>query len=356
MKSKIAVIIPVFNSEKYLEDCLRSVTDQTLKEIEVFCIDDGSIDNTASIISEFSNKDVRVKHILTEHYGPGHARNVGIAASNSEFIIFMDSDDIYPNDAVLEKLYNSALENDVQICGGSWSELVENDIITSFSDTGYVFRENGSVDYKDYQFDHGYHRFIYSSDMIKKNNITFPDYLRYQDPPFFVNAMVCANRFYALREPTYCRRVKEEDPFDNPRKITDLFLGLRNVFEFAEEHDLKDLRARTANRIEEHIPAITRRVMVSGFEGIADLFLELCSDVNGRTGHEFPSFLMMLISDRIAGKRTFGNYIKLWKRGGCRLAPNIKTIYVIYDVKSDKGVRWYIRLFFSSLRKLINEK
>ena len=353
MKNKIAVIIPVFNSEMYLEDCLRSVTDQTLKEIEVFCVDDGSTDNTSSIVLEFSKKDERIKHILTEHYGPGHARNIGIEASDSEFIVFMDSDDIYPNEATLEKLYNSALKNNAQICGGSWSELVDSKIVTRFSDAGYMFQNDGLINYRDYQFDHGYHRFIYSSEMIKKNNIVFPDYLRYQDPPFFVNAMICAKEFYALQEPTYCRRVKKEDPFDSPRKIFDLFLGLRSVFEIAEENDLKDLRARTAKRIGEHIPVITRRVMLSEFEGIADQFLNLCFDVNEKTGYEFPSFLVMLVSDHLAEKRTFRDYVQLWKKGGCGLAPDIKTIYVVYDVESDKGVRWYIRLFFNKLIRLI---
>ena len=105
---KVSVIIPIYNVEKYLEDCLNSVINQTLKDIEIICIDDCSTDNSVSILEEFAKKDNRIIIIKNEeNRGAGYTRNIGIKNSNGEYIGFVDSDDYISKD-YFENLYNTA--------------------------------------------------------------------------------------------------------------------------------------------------------------------------------------------------------------------------------------------------------
>lgn len=106
-KIKISVIVPVFNAEKYLKMCLNSLVSQTLKNIEIICIDDGSTDNSLAILDKFKSKDNRIKIIKQKNYGVSMARNNGISEAQGEYIGFVDADDWVDKD-FFEKLYNAA--------------------------------------------------------------------------------------------------------------------------------------------------------------------------------------------------------------------------------------------------------
>lgn len=90
---KFSIVIPVYNSGKYLNECLDSVINQTFKDIEIICIDDGSTDNSLSILKEYEEKDNRIKVLSQEHRGVGAARNYGMDLAEGEYINFLDSDD-----------------------------------------------------------------------------------------------------------------------------------------------------------------------------------------------------------------------------------------------------------------------
>ena len=105
---KVSVIIPVYNVEKYLEECLNSVISQTLKDVEIICVDDCSTDNSCLILDKYKDIDSRI--ILIRHdinRGLGPARNSGLAIANGEYILYIDSDDYISNDYV-ETLYVTA--------------------------------------------------------------------------------------------------------------------------------------------------------------------------------------------------------------------------------------------------------
>ena len=103
---KISIIIPVYNSEKYLSECLDSIVNQTLKEIEIICVNDGSTDNSLSILKEYTSKDKRIKIIDKENEGQGYARKCGLDIANGKYILFCDSDDYYAELTAFEELYN----------------------------------------------------------------------------------------------------------------------------------------------------------------------------------------------------------------------------------------------------------
>lgn len=113
-KPKVSVIIPVYNSEKYLERCLNSVVNQTLKEIEIIIVDDGSKELCASLCDELAKSDSRIQIIHKENGGAGLARNEGLKAAVGEYIGFVDSDD-YIDPFMYEKLYDAAMKYDADL-------------------------------------------------------------------------------------------------------------------------------------------------------------------------------------------------------------------------------------------------
>ena len=129
---KVSVIIPVYNVESYLSECLDSIINQTLKDIEIICIDDCSTDNSYNILLEYANKDSRIKIIKNiENNGVGFARNVGQFSAIGDYIYFIDPDD-YISLNFLEELYNTAVKYNSDIVNTNNIYNNENDIISRF--------------------------------------------------------------------------------------------------------------------------------------------------------------------------------------------------------------------------------
>lgn len=113
-KIDISVIIPIYNVDKYLKECLDSLTNQTLKSIEIICINDGSTDKSLEILNEYVNKDNRFILINQENKGQSIARNIGVSMAKGEYLYFMDSDD-WIESVSLEKLYNTSKSKDLDV-------------------------------------------------------------------------------------------------------------------------------------------------------------------------------------------------------------------------------------------------
>lgn len=117
MKPKVSVIVPVYNTEKYIRKCVDSIINQTLKDIEIILVDDGSTDNSPEILDEYIARDSRATVIHKENGGQGSARNIGLDIAKGEYIGFVDSDDWVDLD-MYEKLYTNAklTEADMVVC------------------------------------------------------------------------------------------------------------------------------------------------------------------------------------------------------------------------------------------------
>ena len=115
MKKDISIIVPIYNSEKYLKKCIDSIINQTKKELEIILINDGSTDNSEKIIKEY--KDKRIKYIKNTNQGIGTTRNQGIKEATGKYLMFIDSDDYIENNAC-ELLYNKAEKDnlDMVVC------------------------------------------------------------------------------------------------------------------------------------------------------------------------------------------------------------------------------------------------
>ncbi len=249
---KVSVIIPVYNAERYLKECLDSVINQTLRELEVICINDGSTDNSLDIIMLYQRNYNNIKIISQNNYGAAVARNKGIEEAQGEFVTFMDSDDFYPSNDILEVLYNKTKESQVDIGGGSICYFAEGAVHNRVSeaDAGSIFVKEQILEYKEYQYAYGFTRFIYKIDTLKRYNIRFPLYKCFEDPPFMVHAMIAAKKLYSTPKEVYCiRRGDRENKYINEAALLEIAKGLQHLLCISLENNLVQLYRHTTNII-----------------------------------------------------------------------------------------------------------
>lgn len=234
---KISVITPIYNVEKYIYFFLETVVNQTLKDIEIICVIDGSKDNSKAITEEFAQKDNRIKIIEQENQGPAVAKNTGLKAAIGEFVAFLDPDDMLPARTTLEKLYNSAKAENVKICGGSLLELRKGFVERSHWKP-CIFLKNHIIKYADYQFCYLYQRFIFKRNFLIENDLFFPVLTRYEDPFWMAKTMHLAEDFFALRDFTYIYRVSNNTATTDKIKLIDSIKGFKLIIDYAYQNKL----------------------------------------------------------------------------------------------------------------------
>ena len=114
MESKLSIIMPVYNVEKYLKECIDSILSQTFKDFELICIDDGSTDSSLDILNDYASKDSRIKILIQKNQYAGVARNRGIEIAQGEYLLFLDSDDFFEKD-MFENIYKTGIESKADI-------------------------------------------------------------------------------------------------------------------------------------------------------------------------------------------------------------------------------------------------
>lgn len=241
----VTIIIPMYNSEKTIERCLNSCVEQTLKDIEVICINDGSTDGTLNVLKKYKSKYNNIRVINQKNRGTGYSRNQGIKAAQGKYVCFMDSDDCYPEITAIEKMIFYANENHALICGGS-ARFIRNGRIMGRDNhiqrKQAYFKENGMMEYKKYQCLVGFWRFIYQREMLLNNNIFFPETTEYEDPVFFVKAMICAKKFYAMTDDTYCVTIGQHmREYNTDTKVLEALYGINEVLRLAVSNNLIQL-------------------------------------------------------------------------------------------------------------------
>ncbi|MDR1104051.1 MAG: glycosyltransferase [Endomicrobium sp.] len=187
---KVSVIIPVYNTEKYLRQCLDSVVNQTLKDIEIICINDGSKDNSLKILNEYASSDNRIKLLnLIDNKGVSFARNFGIRVSKGRYIGFVDSDD-WIDLNFYENLYLTAEKENSDIVAASTIVNVKQNKKSSWN------WNKGSEDEKERRlFFISYSWFkIYRRDFLIDNGIFFQEVKIFSDVSFtFISSMLAKN-------------------------------------------------------------------------------------------------------------------------------------------------------------------
>lgn len=194
---KISVIIPVYNSEKYLSRCLESVINQTLEDIEIICINDGSNDNSLAILENYAKKDTRIKLInQKENKGQSIARNAGIKISKGKYISFIDSDDFVDKN-FLYALYEACINNNAQIAACSIKRENESKSETLIHYTKTEIIEDVSEKFKKANLPKCCFSVnkLYLKEALLKNNILFREDFLYEDMIFTPRVLLKFQKF-----------------------------------------------------------------------------------------------------------------------------------------------------------------
>ena len=222
-KPKISVIIPVYNVEKYLGECLDSIVNQTLKDIEVICINDGSKDNSLSILKDYASKDDRIKIIDKENEGQGYARKVGLDIASGEYILFCDSDDKYYSNDVFDELYNEIKNNNSELMFFRFwfgdRESVKLEFNINLKDNSqYIFYLYFAPWFKIYK----------KSFLDRYDSWCFPKYLKFQDMPFHIQSCLRTDSISYFDKICYFYRD------NNPTNVTNSKVGRKHIQNICE--------------------------------------------------------------------------------------------------------------------------
>lgn len=239
---KVSVIIPVYNMERYISEAIESIEKQTLKELEIVCVDDGSSDNSYRVMEEYTKKFSNILLLKQENQGPGPARNFGIKEAKGEFCCFLDADDFYYSDDILEKLYCRAKEQNVNLCGGSSCDYTDGIISTKSVRAERQFKGSFFIESTDYPGMNGFCAFLFRRMFLIENNIFFPSYYRGEDAPFFVRAIACAGGAYCCEDLVYVYRKNHKKVIYDENKSLDIAKGMRDIYSTSLEKNMKKVQ------------------------------------------------------------------------------------------------------------------
>jgi len=227
---KVSVIIPVYNVEDYIDKCLNSIINQTLKEIEIIVVNDGSPDNSQKIIDKYVKKyPDKVKSFIKKNGGQGSARNLGLEKATGKYISFVDSDDWLDEDA-LEKMYKKAIEedSDIVICD-MIDHYIEKDIYYNCTKYNSVFEVTPSACNK-----------IFKKEIIK--DIKFLHKLWYEDFNFTTKILLNTNKISVINEGFYncnCGHISTMNN-NNSIKNLDMLVVLDDIIDYAKKNNKYD--------------------------------------------------------------------------------------------------------------------
>lgn len=271
MGKLISIIIPVYNCADYIDECLESVVKQTYKNWELIIVDDGSTDNTYQKLVAWQVKDQRINIIRQNNMGAGLARNRGIGEAKGEYISFLDGDDFWYNEYALESVINAAVENNCNVTGTFVNVYIDGkmekrELHRDFFSSGE--KEGKWISFKEEQNCYNYGSYLYKREFLIENKFYFPDYLRYQDPPFLVNVLVKEQRYYVIPIEWYCYRKGHKDAMflTNRRKLRDYIMGISDVLEIAEKYGLLKLKNISACSLNDFAVPIIKYIIQGDME------------------------------------------------------------------------------------------
>lgn len=253
IRPRVSVIVPAYNSADNVRDCVLSITNQNLRDIEIVCVDDGSQDSTLDILSEISRDDSRIRVLTQPNSGAGAARNLGIAAARGDWLAFVDSDDVLLPGAlarlvsigdregsslvVSDHLRKYEIGGEARTLRRHWtlrSELVQESGFVPLSALGFLYHLTSPEPWAK----------LYRAKFIEDCRLRFPEKLgRAEDIPFFIEALTMGDRISVLNEATYVYRVWHNEgvnaQFDShPLAILDALSAVRKQLKKRGVYDL----------------------------------------------------------------------------------------------------------------------
>lgn len=229
---KVSVIVPVYNVEKYITKCLNSLINQTLDDLEIIVVNDGSKDGSEEIIKEFKKSHKNIIYVKKENGGLSSARNFGLLYATGEYIAFLDSDD-YVDRTLYQKMYEKAkaTNSDYVECDFYWMypDHQKHDIGYRYKDKKEMFAKARVVAWNK----------LIKRGLITDNKLQFPEGLYYEDIEFFYKLLPHINKFAFVEEPLIYY-VQRENSIVNKQdhRTKQIFIILDNVINYYKENGI----------------------------------------------------------------------------------------------------------------------
>ena len=232
---KVSVIVPVYNVEKYLKKCLDSLVAQTLDDIEIIIVNDGSTDDSEKIIKEYETKYDNITYLKKENGGLSDARNFGLKYAKGEYVAFLDSDDFVEN-SIYKEMYEKAISET--------ADYVECDFYWAFpNNNDYKLKTDTGVRYTNKYEMFTYARVVAWNKLIKREIIknAFPKGLKYEDIEFFYKLIPNIKKFAFVEKPLiYYVQRSESLVNKQDYRVGQVFNVLDNVIEYYKKNSLYD--------------------------------------------------------------------------------------------------------------------
>lgn len=235
MPTKISVIIPIYNAEKYLWDCLSSLNRQSLKEIEIICVNDGSTDMSLDVIKNYEKIDHRLKVVSQKNQGPSVARNVGISIAKGKYLQFLDSDDMLEPDA-LSYAFQQMTEKQLDVFYFDARAIFESAQLEAEKSNykTYYHRENRYQDVqtgcqlfttltKDGAFRPNGNLQMIRRDFLLRSGVKYVPGIVQEDNAFTAELMLHASRVCHINKPLYIRRVRPDSIMTKPQAFSNAY-------------------------------------------------------------------------------------------------------------------------------------
>ena len=227
---KISVILPIYNVDRYIRQCLDSLVNQTFTDIEIICVDDGSTDDSGLICDEYAQKDKRIKVIHKSNSGTGAARNDGLKIATGECIAFVDPDD-WIRENMFERLYSllKAKDVDIVMCtpGGFNEEKQLEEDFPYFVDSNFSKSLDNRIfnwqDISPFSYPMCVWNKLYKKKLFDDNDIDFAEGLDFEDHKVIFKSLLTAKRMFFIREKLYIYRFNRQGSIlsDNNRRLID---------------------------------------------------------------------------------------------------------------------------------------
>ncbi len=279
--TKVSVIVPVYNVEKFLARCLDSILDQSLHDIEVVCVDDGSPDGSIDILRRYEARDSRVRVIRQPNRGLGGARNTGIEAASGEYVGFVDSDDLIDRD-FYEKLYAAASR--------TGADIACTDLISHHGDKvkkRIVYDEEHIAEDVQERFETGQcppsfyvMNKIYRRSMLMDAQLRFREHVVFEDLDFTAKAVYAARRIVTVPGTAYRYMFNSASIVNSrqtPKKQRDKYEAFKAMLAFADSHGVR-------------IPCKHRRITVRSYS-VGPVCLLKIRERDGRRMYRLFDFL-----------------------------------------------------------------
>lgn len=237
---KVSVIIPVYNEEAYLKECLDSVLSQSLKDTEIICIDDGSTDDSQQILEDYMKKDNRIILLKQKNRYAGTARNLGMKHAIGKYLCFLDADDFF-SPLFLEKMYSVAEENisDVVICNNNVYDINMEQITKVVMGEQYLPENKKRFCREDipdrlFQITNGWPwNKLFLADFVKQNALRFAETRTANDGYFVFMALAKAKRITKIEDYLVNWRINNQNSLSNTRNIS-WYCGFQMLYDIKQ--------------------------------------------------------------------------------------------------------------------------